>query len=449
MKKCVACQKDIPDGAIHCVFCGAKQQASGLNPMPSAGANQQKTIMGYAAADLAKFGIPMPGEPTPPLLHAPPPAAPPPAGFGRHPRPRRLIRRPPPRAAPQYAPAARRRASSSDARRLPPPRPRSRHRHVRGWPRAAPLAGPPWFRWPRDPGAAHVDDVGEHGWSAPAGAAAWCPPLQVQSPQRPVTGSSHAGVSRSASQPRMAAQSRPPSSPAMRGRAVGRFVPPLDGPRRARLIATTVAPWQPVTASSSSLGTSHRRGSRSLQDLAIVYGASGSSALLLGLIPVPVGVRGIAGVVARGCGGRPRLCRRATPVCRWRWRRGGGMAGVRRARRHDPRAGRLISRVSTRTRCSVGSSPSSAVRCSSSLVIPDGSGLPIVNFFKSLGGGGGLRLATVWFAAFTLLPGLFALLCIAKPIIASFWRGCHPWTVHRAPHRDGGRPAANGNSQGL
>ncbi|MGE0867779.1 MAG: hypothetical protein AB7P03_04395 [Kofleriaceae bacterium] len=42
MKKCASCSKDLPDAALHCVFCGAKQ----------APASSNKTVMGYQASDV-------------------------------------------------------------------------------------------------------------------------------------------------------------------------------------------------------------------------------------------------------------------------------------------------------------------------------------------------------------------------------------------------------------
>lgn len=45
MKKCASCTKDLPDAALHCVFCGAKQPPA---PAPVAA----KTIMGYGGQEL-------------------------------------------------------------------------------------------------------------------------------------------------------------------------------------------------------------------------------------------------------------------------------------------------------------------------------------------------------------------------------------------------------------
>ncbi|MGE0546500.1 MAG: hypothetical protein AB7O24_03450 [Kofleriaceae bacterium] len=83
MKKCASCSKDLPDAALHCVFCGAKQAPA------SASAN--KTVMGYQASDVLEQirrqqAAGQPGPPTgaPPVAaprpgaSAPPPMAPPP-----------------------------------------------------------------------------------------------------------------------------------------------------------------------------------------------------------------------------------------------------------------------------------------------------------------------------------------------------------------------------------
>jgi hypothetical protein len=80
VKKCSACAKDLPDTAMHCVFCGAKQA-----PQPAQANPQAKTVMGYAAADLLKhMGSPgaAPAQQQPAPQAAPPPAAArPPQGF--------------------------------------------------------------------------------------------------------------------------------------------------------------------------------------------------------------------------------------------------------------------------------------------------------------------------------------------------------------------------------
>ena len=51
MKKCSSCTKDLPDSALHCVFCGAKQAPA---PVPGSAAQQAKTVLGYQAADVMK-----------------------------------------------------------------------------------------------------------------------------------------------------------------------------------------------------------------------------------------------------------------------------------------------------------------------------------------------------------------------------------------------------------
>jgi hypothetical protein len=76
VKKCPSCAKDLPDAALHCVFCGAKQAPVAAG----AGGVQAKTVMGWQAADVLAGLPPRPGADQPPPA-APPPAAPPP-GLG-------------------------------------------------------------------------------------------------------------------------------------------------------------------------------------------------------------------------------------------------------------------------------------------------------------------------------------------------------------------------------
>ncbi len=47
MKKCASCTKDLPDAALHCVFCGAKQA-----PSPASQPTNAKTVMGYGGPEL-------------------------------------------------------------------------------------------------------------------------------------------------------------------------------------------------------------------------------------------------------------------------------------------------------------------------------------------------------------------------------------------------------------
>ncbi len=47
MKKCASCTKDLPDAALHCVFCGAKQA-----PSPALQPTNAKTVMGYGGQEL-------------------------------------------------------------------------------------------------------------------------------------------------------------------------------------------------------------------------------------------------------------------------------------------------------------------------------------------------------------------------------------------------------------
>lgn len=88
MKKCVQCTKDLPDAALHCVFCGSKQPVQ-------APAEVARTVMGYSAnqvrEQLAAQGAAVPpapaAAPTAAAPIAPPPrphpaSAPPPMNLG-------------------------------------------------------------------------------------------------------------------------------------------------------------------------------------------------------------------------------------------------------------------------------------------------------------------------------------------------------------------------------
>lgn len=108
MKKCASCTKDLPDAALHCVFCGAKQAAS-----PAVQPTNAKTVMGYggqeldalraqAAARNAAASSPPPMAPAP-VAPAPAPYTPPAAAPYTPPAPAPYA---PPAAAPYTPPAA-------------------------------------------------------------------------------------------------------------------------------------------------------------------------------------------------------------------------------------------------------------------------------------------------------------------------------------------------------
>jgi hypothetical protein len=84
VKKCASCTKDLPDAALHCVFCGAKQP-----PAPAVQPGLARTAFGYSANDvLDRQGRPMPppgpapaGSPAPRSASGQAPSMPPPSGF--------------------------------------------------------------------------------------------------------------------------------------------------------------------------------------------------------------------------------------------------------------------------------------------------------------------------------------------------------------------------------
>ncbi|HTR50495.1 MAG TPA: hypothetical protein VMJ10_07275 [Kofleriaceae bacterium] len=67
MKKCTSCSKDLPDAALHCVFCGAKQP-----PAPAVQPGMAKTAFGYSANEVMdQLGRPQ-QQPYPPPQQPPP-----------------------------------------------------------------------------------------------------------------------------------------------------------------------------------------------------------------------------------------------------------------------------------------------------------------------------------------------------------------------------------------
>jgi hypothetical protein len=112
VKKCTSCAKDLPDSALHCVFCGAKQAPAAV---PGAAQQQAKTVLGYQAGDVVKelarqrsasqqapMGQPMPPAPPAPPHQAPPAYQPPPT-YQPPPQPSAY---PPPQPQAPYQPPA-------------------------------------------------------------------------------------------------------------------------------------------------------------------------------------------------------------------------------------------------------------------------------------------------------------------------------------------------------
>ena len=138
MKKCASCTKDLPDAALHCVFCGAKQA-----PAPAVQPGLAKTAFGYSANELLeqarRTGAPPAAPRTAPAPVPPMPTMPqPPAGIGT--MPTMLPNMPPPRtsAPPPMAPSPPPYAPPQPSPYAPPqPSP------------YAPPAGPPYAAGPQ------------------------------------------------------------------------------------------------------------------------------------------------------------------------------------------------------------------------------------------------------------------------------------------------------------
>jgi hypothetical protein len=75
VKKCASCTKDLPEAALHCVFCGAKQP-----PTPAVQPGMAKTSFGYAANDMQeqlRQSAAQQGRTAPPVPTQPAPGFPP------------------------------------------------------------------------------------------------------------------------------------------------------------------------------------------------------------------------------------------------------------------------------------------------------------------------------------------------------------------------------------
>jgi hypothetical protein len=72
VKKCASCTKDLPDAALHCVFCGAKQP-----PAPAVQTGLARTAFGYSANEVLDNVRGRPQPPSGPAYNPPAPFQPP------------------------------------------------------------------------------------------------------------------------------------------------------------------------------------------------------------------------------------------------------------------------------------------------------------------------------------------------------------------------------------
>ena len=80
MKKCASCTKDLPEAALHCVFCGAKQP-----PAPAVQPGLAKTAFGYSNEMMEHLKSQAPASGPGPYVPPSPPAYQPPPPPPRHP----------------------------------------------------------------------------------------------------------------------------------------------------------------------------------------------------------------------------------------------------------------------------------------------------------------------------------------------------------------------------
>ena len=93
VKKCASCSKDLPEAALHCVFCGAKQAAA-----PAVQSSVAKTAFGYSANEvMAQLGNQQPPAPAyqPPRAQPAPQQPPPQQQPYQPPRPQSPSQPPP------------------------------------------------------------------------------------------------------------------------------------------------------------------------------------------------------------------------------------------------------------------------------------------------------------------------------------------------------------------
>src|SRR5258706_9266722 len=108
VKKCASCTKDLPEAALHCVFCGAKQP-----PAPAVQPGLAKTAFGYSNEMMEQLKQSGGQAPTPyqqrPQPPSSPPYSPPQQGYGQpqgYPPPPPPQNYHPPSSPPQFAPTA-------------------------------------------------------------------------------------------------------------------------------------------------------------------------------------------------------------------------------------------------------------------------------------------------------------------------------------------------------
>jgi hypothetical protein len=409
VKKCISCAKDIPDTAFHCVFCGAKQGA------PQTAGPAQRTIMGYAAADLQKL---LPNQPG---------------------------------AAPQggYVPAgSEQRTMMAGVGGAPmPPQGGADARTMMAGVGGAPM--PPNSAEQRTMMAQSgvIGGPGEQRTMMAGAGGAPMPPMTPMQPPQPQYGQQPPmggyggqpqpgyGQPPQYGQPQYAPQPQPPAyqPPAQPMRPAGEKPRYLASQSAARDMAPTepwagslrlmmilfglayiltfIAPdhigdnmtfgWSILTAEGVPL-------SAKLGPLTMAAG--GVLALLFGLLPVPTSARGIVAVIAGlapiivsiAVGGGMKF---GGPMGGWQgYVLLGGLivapAGLLiRSQYRSAGLGRIMSIVGAGLILAL-------------FLVPDHGSIPVVEMAKSLGGGHGLDFGTIWMLVLALSAALGLILCL-------------------------------------
>ncbi|HEY5925457.1 MAG TPA: DUF3824 domain-containing protein [Kofleriaceae bacterium] len=179
MKKCASCSKDLPEAALHCVFCGAKQAPAPAVPASSVA----KTAFGYSANEvmqqLGQQGQ-QPQQPSyqPPPARGNPGSQPPPVGGYQPPPARGNPGSQPPPVAGGYQPPSPQHAAANAATMFVP---------GGGPPAQQPYSPPQQYNPPQQQYGNPSPGYGGGGYSPPA-PAPYSPPgggMGIPSPQQP------------------------------------------------------------------------------------------------------------------------------------------------------------------------------------------------------------------------------------------------------------------------
>ncbi len=356
MKQCVQCRNDLPDTAVHCVYCGSKQPPVGSAAGPSGSPPLAKTVMGYPgmASDMARQPGNARGKPAsgaPPAVSAfdqtqpvsndpfrapgppdggPPPGfgGPPPGGFGGGPPPGGFppgppgpggFNGPPPGGYGGPPPGMGGFGGPPPGYGGPPPGPGGYGGPPPGGP-GGPYGGPPPGYGgppPGGPGGPYGGPPPGYGGPPPGGPGPYGGPQQGYGGPPP-------GYGHPPTEPVRPLQGqRPPYLASESGRRASNPIEPWAETLKTLmlvfgvlLVACFVAPWRVEPGhtifSWTILGTSGLPAS--MKVLPILFAVTGVLAVVLGALPLATQVRAFA---AAGIGLAPTIYSAVTPPFAW------------------------------------------------------------------------------------------------------------------------------------